>query len=288
MKKKSKSKNALMGKLMKSILDFLIRSGMSSEEVQQMFVECLTQFERRPGGARGAAQESVFVGNGNVSAEVIRIWHRDGRFLDRDARPKPLRLTRGPASLGALVKKLDPSADHMQSIQAMRAVGLIRKLPDGRYIPTSNSVTIDHLHPLAIEHVAKSVVRLVSTVCRNTDPGKRAMPLVERYAYVPDLSESEATAFADFTRSLGMAYLEAVDDWLERRRARRLPQAAGKAERKGIAAGVHLFAYLGDMEEASANAKLWRNGLKEIIGSNSASPPVEFRRASTPSRAVRA
>ena len=168
-----------------------------------------------------AVEDASRVGNGDVSAEVMRIWHRDSRFLDRDANPRPLQLNRGANSLTALVRRLDPSGDALKSIGVMRAVGVIRRTSDGRYIPTAESVKIDHLHPLAIEHIAKSVVRLVSTVCRNTDPHRKAIPLIERYAYAPDMSREEAKAFAEFTRNQGMAYLEAVDDWLEQRRVKK-------------------------------------------------------------------
>jgi len=287
MRKESKTSEVLMNKLMSSILEFLMTSGLKGDEVREMFTECLGKIERRSGLERISAQESRFVGNGNVSAEVIRIWHRDVRFLDREARPKPLRLSSGPRSLGALIKQLDPKADHMQSIRAMRAVGLIRRLPDGRYLPTAESVTIDHLHPLAIEHVAKSLVRLVSTVCRNTDPSRKAMPLIERYAYVPDLSRAEASAFAEFTRAQGMAYLEAVDDWLERRRARRMPKVRQHQEGQGIAAGVHLFAYLGDRDAPRSAAAPWRVD-STVERATTTSTPLEFRRPSNSSRAARA
>src|SRR6478735_5831296 len=261
MRKDSIAPDALMRKLVKSIVEFLIRSGMKNDAVQQVFFECLAEV---------------------ASSDAEPHSAQDGRFLDREARPKPLRLTRGPRSLGALVRKLDPNADHKQSIRTMRAVGLIRRLPDGRSVPTAASVTIDHLHPLAIEHVAKSVVRLVSTVCRNTDPARQSIPLIERYAYVPDLSRSEATAFAEFTRSQGMAYLEAVDDWLERRRSRRLPKSRRHAEGDGIAAGVHTFAYLGD-KGASTSSKINWSATPKPTGSRSSKLPVDFKKLPTPS-----
>jgi hypothetical protein len=236
----------LMKKLVQSVLGFLVKSGMSAEEVRSIISECLTQegMARKP--SRFASKDSQRVGNGNVSAEVIRIWHRDRRFLDREANPRPLQLSRGSNCLVALVKKLDPSGDPMHSIGVMRSVGLIRRQSDGRYVPTAESVKIDHLHPLAIEHIAKSVVRLVNTVCRNTDPGRQAIPLVERYAYAPDMSRKEAVAFAEFTRNQGMAYLEAVDDWLEQRRVRSRAQPGRKQKGASVAAGVHLFAYMDD------------------------------------------
>jgi hypothetical protein len=271
-----------MMKLVKSILDFLIKSGMTRNEVEALFSECLMELNKRSHVL--THHDSHFVGNGDVSAEVIRIWHRDGRFLDAEAKPRPLQLNRGSRSLGALVRKLDPSVDHMHSISVMRAVGLIRRLPDGRYVPTAESVKIDHLHPLAIEHIAKSVVRLVTTVCRNTDPTRESMPLIERYAYVPDLSPSEAIAFAAFSRRQGMAYLEAVDDWLEQRRARRLiKRKSGKAS-KGIAAGVHLFAYLGDVGETVAQKKYWVRKSAKKKSANRLHKPQRL----TSSRAMRA
>jgi hypothetical protein len=287
MRKESIAPDALMGKLVKSIVEFLIRSGMKGDDLERVFLECLSEVTTSSASDKDSVHDSRFVGNGNVSAEVIRIWHRDGRFLDREARPRPLRLTHGPRSLGALVRKLDPTADHKKSIRAMRAVGLIRRLPDGRYIPTAESVTIDHLHPLAIEHVAKSVVRLVSTVSRNTDPARKAMSLIERYAYVPDLSKAEAVAFADFTRSQGMAYLEAVDDWLERRRSRRLPKSQRQADGNGVAAGVHIFAYLGDKGASPSRNKRWE-GNQKAPTSRSSKLSIDLKKLPGPSRAARA
>lgn len=233
----------LMKKLVQSVLDFLVKSGMTAAEVRSVISECLPPEDSTRPSPRKASSESHRVGNGNVSAEVMRIWHRDSKFLDREANPRPLQLNRGSNCLVALVRRLDPAGDPMSSISVMRAVGLIRRLSDGRYVPTAESVKIDHLHPLAIEHIAKSVVRLVTTVCGNTDPSRKSIPLIERYAYAPDMSKKEAAAFAEFTRNQGMAYLEAVDDWLEQRRVK------GKApisRSTSVAAGVHLFAYMDD------------------------------------------
>jgi len=235
-----------MKKLVQSVIGFLVRSGMSAAEVRTILSECLSKEGLATTFSMSPTADAQKVGNGDVSAEVMRIWHRDSRFLDQEANPRPLQLNRGANSLIGLVKKLDPSGDAMRSIGVMRSVGLIRRRPDGRYMPTAESVKIDHLHPLAIEHIAKSVVRLVATVCRNTDPRRRAMPLVERYAYAPDMSRKEAMAFAEFTRNQGMAYLESVDDWLEQRRIRSSSAPSRRGKNASVAAGVHLFAYIDD------------------------------------------
>ncbi len=71
------------------------------------------------------------------------------------------------------------------------------------------------------------------------------MPLIERYAHVPDLDSADAKDFAAFAQRQGAAYLEAIDDWLE---TRRIHSKGGKKRRptSKVAAGVHLVAYLGD------------------------------------------
>jgi hypothetical protein len=244
---------ALQAKLLRSVLEFMVKSGASAAAIRECFARELSGLSAID--SSGARQDGSYVGNGNVSAELLRLWHRDGRYIDRDARPKPLLLTRGRSSLTSIIVRLDPSANPAEILTSMKAVGLLRKTSAGRYLPTAESVTIGQLHPLAVEHVAKSVIRLVSTVCRNTDPARQTMPLIERYAYVPDLSRAELRAFADFTRSQGMAYLEAVDDWLEQRRVRRQKKARG-IRAPGVTAGVHLVAYLGDDSGSDKRSRL--------------------------------
>lgn len=250
-----------MKSLVQSVLDFLLKSGMSPSEVRSILSECQLLEKGTRSTSRRTLQDIQRVGNGDVSAEVMRIWHRDSRFLDGEANPRPLQLNRGSNSLVALVRRLDPLGNPISSIKVMRAVGLIRRMSDGRYVPTAESVKIDHLHPLAIEHIAKSVVRLVTTVCRNTDQRRQAIPLIERYAYAPDMSRKEAVAFAEFTRNQGMVYLEAVDDWLEQRRIRSKASNGRRHGKSSVAAGVHLFAYMDDLVSPTSG-RAFRNGRK--------------------------
>jgi hypothetical protein len=240
----------LQFKLLGAILEFMGKSGVSDADIRSSFELGMTGLRTRKLGGK-LRRDGKYVGNGNVSAELIRLWHRDGRYIDKDARPRPLSLTRGRSSLKSLVARLDPTANASEILQSMRVVGLIRRTSKGKYVPTAESVTIGQLHPLAVEHVAKSVIRLVSTVCRNTDPRGRSFPLIERYAYVPDLNPSDMAEFGDFTRTQGMAYLETVDDWLEQRRVGRT-RATTKKGRVGVTAGVHLVAYLGDAQEGGS------------------------------------
>lgn len=253
MQRKTALSGQLRVNLIGALLEFMARSGVSEGDIRET-VDQVLRGASQPRSKNGVLrQDGRYIGNGNVSAELLRVWHKDAKYLDDDAKPRALWLARGKCSLRSLVKELDPDVDALDVLRGMRVVGLLRRTREGKFVPTSESVTIGQLHPLAVEHVAKSVVRLVSTVCRNTDPDGHSLPLVERYAYVPDLNRSDMAEFAAFTRSQGMAYLEAVDDWLEQRRAKRTCLPSGQRG-ESVAAGVHLIAYLGDSTEPS-NAK---------------------------------
>jgi hypothetical protein len=236
-------------KLLGSVLEFMSLSGVPEPHIRKSFELGLSQMRTRKGKSEKLDQDHA--GNINVSAELLRLWHRDGKLIDDDAKPKPLALTKGRNSLSAIVKRVDPAADSVEILKSLKAVGLIKKTSSGRYLPTSQSAIVDQLHPVLVEHVARTVIRLVSTVCRNTDPSGRSLPLIERHAAVPDLNPADREAFAEFTRSQGMAYLESVDDWLQQRRSRRASPSV-RSRKGGVAASVHLVAYLGDEPGSAA------------------------------------
>ena len=185
------------------------------------------------------------IGSDTAAGAVLRAWHRDKSYIDEEARPIPLKMTGKHRGLAALMRRQDPQCDVQTLTKGMLAVGLIRRKRDGSYVPMTESATIRQLHPLLIDHVAKSVMRLVETVYRNTDPLTATTPMIERYAHVPDLDSADAEDFAAFAQQQGAAYLEAIDDWLE---TRRVKSKSGKQRHSTgkIAAGVHLVAYLGD------------------------------------------
>lgn len=276
-RKSSRSSNENQGlsshlrwRLLSTVIEFMNLSGASASEIRDSFEKVLAELGRQR--RKSSTQPSQCrIGGINLSAELLRLWHRDDRFTDQDANPKPLYLNRGANSLRQAVKQIDPEADAEELLHAMKAVGLIRPAHGGRYLPTTEAAIIGELHPIAVEHVAKTVIHLVSTACRNTDPTRRSMPLIERFAHVPDLNPSERKAFAEFTRVQGMAYLESVDDWLQQRRVRRVPTSQGLSK-TGVAASVHLVAYLDDEPRPkSAKPRLDRSQKPRL------KPPPEAR-----------
>jgi hypothetical protein len=94
-----------------------------------------------------------------------------------------------------------------------------------------------------VDHIAKTIMRLVETATRNIAKSRGKLQLIERYAHVPDLSEAEAVDFAAFSRQQGQACLDAIEDWLE---ARQTKHSLGSKAKEGVNAGVHIFAYIGE------------------------------------------
>lgn len=245
MKSKSAVPPALMHSLLASVVFFMSRSGMKLARIESSFRGSMRSARAGRHIATGVAATPPDIGRDTAAGAVLRAWHRDKGYIDDEARPIPLNLTGRPRSLATLMRRQDPGCDVQELTKDMLAIGLIRRKRGGAFLPTASSAMIGQLHPLAIEHVAKSVARLLETVHRNTDSTLASMPLIERYAHVPDLDSADAKEFAAFAQQQGTAYLEAIDDWLETRRLRPNKGKRHSSNTK-VAAGVHLVAYLGD------------------------------------------
>jgi hypothetical protein len=266
-------------KMLDSVVEFLRRTGMDDFSIRESFEKCMASRDGSSAQRKAFHHARLRSGAENIAAELLRVWHRDGRYIDNEARPKPLSLTKGRKNLSSILKRLDSTTDPRVVLMEMKRVRLIRRTATGKYLPTSESAIVGMLHPLAIDHTAKLVIRLVSTVARNVDPARSRFPLIERHAYAPDLNRAESAAFATFTRDQGMAYLESVDNWLEQRRVGRLQSEADLRE-TGIAASVHLFAYLDDEDTIP------RRNVRSGWTRRSRRPPAKTLAASGPAAAT--
>lgn len=236
--------------LLGAVLEFMSRCGATENVIRESFDKSLIALRDWKSGDQFKRRAGCDVHSQNLPALLLRAWHRDAKYIDHEAKPRPLPLTRGRNNLTSAIKRIDPSANSIEILRSMKAVGLIRRTSKGRYIPTSEAAIIDQLHPLLIEHVTKLVSRLVSTISRNTTSKRDSISLIDRHAYTANLDPVDQAAFAEFTRSQGIAYLESIDDWLAQRQVRQRG-ASRRSKTRGVAAGVYLFAYLGDKSDAS-------------------------------------
>jgi hypothetical protein len=239
-----------------AVIEFMARIGVAESDIRAAFEKGMAKAKDVAKASRRTDADARYRADGDVSAYLLRLWSRDERLVDNVTySPRPLPLLKGKRNLRSLIASLDPAVDPMEVLTDMKTAGLIRHVSGGRYLPTDAGAIFSSLHPWAIEHTVTSVVRLVSTVCRNASCPSTEPRLLERYSYVPDLDPAHRRAFADFSRMQGLAYLEAVDDWLEQRRIRNKGPVSRNNKKKGVAAGVHLISYLSDPIGALRNPK---------------------------------
>jgi hypothetical protein len=265
----------LMSGLFNSILEFMSRSGVVLPEIEALFASCMLNQRKR-------SRKRVLLPAGSdfSAAAAIKIWHNDPKYLNSSARPKALRLRGRAPSVESLARKACPDGSHTSLMAALRSSGMLKRSAGGRFLPSEEYATPQGLHPIAIQHVAKSVVRLVETALRNTHTSGRGISLIERFARVPDLDAREAKAFAEFTRRQGLAYLQSVDDWLETRRIN--GKVKSRPQRSGTTgAGVHLFAYIGDEVDDDLTPRLEGSDGESFPRLSSAGPSGS-RRAAAP------
>lgn len=232
----------LMRELLGAIVAFMAQSGVSQIEMAGLYEQAVSaNFNVRGRVARGRVAEVAY-GCDPVAGGVLRAWHRSPAYLDAKARPLPLDLDGGALSLVGLVKSLARSENARSMVDSMRRAGLLKKCADGRYLPAKQAAIVGALDPLSVDHVAKTIIRLVETASRNMSEKKGRLSLIERYAHVPDMASKEARSFATFSRQQGQAYLDAIEDWLEVRQVSRRASAKGA---RSSNAGVHIFAFVG-------------------------------------------
>lgn len=268
MKSSNSIPRELMDSLMLSIVSFMNKAGMSPAEIEACFRTGLNDLSTKTRDrAASKVTSATSIGCDTIAGAVLRAWHRDPDYLDEFANPLALTMMGARKSLATLVKAQDAKADLRELVSAMHRTGLIKKVGAKTFLPTTTAATISQMHPFAVDHVVKTVLRLVETVTRNMRLVDSQHSLVERYAHIPDLDAKEARAFSEFSRQQGAACLEAIEDWLEARRKQGIARN-GRQKNGSLSAGMHVFAYL---EQPATSVK--RGGTAK-------------RRAATSSRAI--
>ena len=222
------------------LLGLKLRSGATIDELRQLIDECLELADGDSGF--GVEQQGLDI---HRLGSVLRTWHKEARYLSNDGLPLPLPLS-GRAGLRGLIKTYYSKSKVDVVFETLKRAGLIKKYARSYWLPTEGHARISANSQETLDHVSEGVSRFLQTVLNNVNSRSKASLLFEQSCKVRRLPTSKAPAFKVFVRQQAIAFLTAVDDWLEAR----VEGANRKHGRsKTCAAGVFTFAYLDSVEK---------------------------------------
>lgn len=216
------------------LFSVLICSGQNDENVRSTAYACIES-------AKAALQAREKIGNEGDPQDfgsILRSWHRQAKYLTPDGFPRPLQL-KGRNGLQALISRYYPRAQVEEIFSALISAGLIKKTKRVLWVPTGRYAVFPRLSGELLEHLSEGVSRLVETVIGNVTTDNKDDVLFERSAKVRQFPANSAAEFREFTKNQAIAFLGAVDDWMEAR----ADLAKGKKVRK-CTAGVFTFAFM--------------------------------------------
>ncbi|MEZ5457963.1 MAG: hypothetical protein R3E65_01140 [Steroidobacteraceae bacterium] len=253
-----------VAELMRSLLLFLLDSGLPREALQALLATALDEAHAQRSSIGALRDHSAAISG------LLFSWHHDRRYLDARACPRPLPLTGAGLSVERLALAHCDVGEADAVIARLHTHGLIRDVGGGRWVP-SGPVAVFTAHDREVSgYIGETIAHLMTTVHANLALAQRragsngrdrtgaaaemrpADALLERAAMVRNLPAEHLDAFRHHIQEQGTAFLANVDEWLEAHRptARRVAEGANgksRAGRSGVTAGVHVFAFVDDV-----------------------------------------
>jgi len=219
------------------LLELQLRSGKSSDSLMQLAQECADEATR---AIRTSASGDDNLFDAQDYGSVLKTWHRDANYLLASGFPRPLAIA-GESGLRRLIERYYPREHYQRVLKSLMKAALIRKKPDGKWLPTKRCAVFPKLNDELLVHVAEGISKLVQTVTQNVTK-RRKEALFERSAKVRSFPIEAGPAFREFVNSQASAFLSSVDDWLEAH------SISGSArQRKTCTAGVFTFAFIDEL-----------------------------------------
>lgn len=220
--------------LLASLFDFMRKSGMRDSDVRRVCADALD------GTARETRDRSGQTPTLALAALALDAWHRNRRYLDRNAEPRAVRLLGASPSVEALIRAENKCPDPPGLARQLKNLGMLVRSGRNQYKPANRIALIAGLDPALHQYTARASATLLKTIRHNVSRELDSSRLIERFAEVPDLPRHKAAEFRRFARAQGWEFLRTLNDWLESRRARRRSIRA----KQTVRAGVHLYAYI--------------------------------------------
>lgn len=276
----ARSRESSVAELMRSLLLFLLDSGLPRELLKRLLTEALDSAHAQRSSIGALRDHSAAISG------LLFSWHHDRRYLDARACPKPLPLEGRGASVERLALAHCDPGEAAAVVARLRTHRLIHEVADGRWAPRG-PVAMFTAHDREVSgYIGETIAHLMATVHANLAQAQRraagngrerpllqaearpAEGLLERAAMVRDLPAEHLGAFRHYIQEQGTAFLANVDEWLEAHcpaAARVAEPPAGRRTRSargGVTAGVHVFAFVEEAERAPPRTR--RGGRRRL------------------------
>ena len=188
------------------------------------------------------------IGNPTRYADIVAMWVRAKRFLDKSGWPRALPFE-GPAGFAALVKSVTREIDPITVLSILMRYGNVRRKRDGTYELARSFFYTSSPKTMAYEPVAYFLSDASSTLTKILKRSKRwrGPDLFWQKTENDRISDATARRFNVFAKERSLLFLNELDDWLEahsdvkktsRRRQRRI--------------GLGIFSIYSDRERSGA------------------------------------
>ena len=233
--RKSSESDHFLRQALVGFMSLVLRSGTSLAELRAISAECVQRAADESAHSRKDQGLDI-----HRLASILRAWHKETRYLTIDGHPSPL-LLGGKVGLRSLISTYYPRSKIGVVFETLKRAGLVRRQGQRRWVPTEGHVSSATDSQETLDHVSEGVTRFLETVANNVNSRSKRDLLFEQSCKVRRLPISDSGPFRAFVRQQAIAFLTAVDDWLE---AKVESGARRRSKRKTCAAGVFTFAYI--------------------------------------------
>jgi len=227
-------------------MSLVLRTGISVNELRAISAECVQRAKDESADSRKKQGLDI-----HRLASILRAWHKETRYLTVDGRPLPLLLS-GKVGLRSLIGAYYPQSKIGVVFDTLKRAGLVKRHGQRRWVPTEGHVRMATDSQETLDHVSEGVTRFLETVANNVNSRSKRDLLFEQSCKVRRLPISDCGPFRTFVRQQAIAFLTAVDDWLE---ARVESGARRRSKPKTCSAGAFAFAYI-DQTSKRTEARL--------------------------------
>jgi hypothetical protein len=225
--------------LLRPVLTFLRRSGLSHAELQTHIRRALQQAERG-----GKSLKVTRIGYSYVSSSIVNRWLRDPKYLSSRGRPVDLAIAGPGPNITELLKDCDVSLTPIKAVVLLQEFGTIKKLASGHFRLVRRFLNFSIPEHLPFEPNFRFLVDAAAAATRGLGAGTRAPRLFWHCADSTRVHRRHLPEFLQFAQDKSLSFMLEINDWLEQHeQAISTKKGTGKGLRR---IGVGLFGISSD------------------------------------------